>query len=697
MKIIIHLIVFIFIFSESFTQKIPDSLLVMLNDDNIADTTLINLYLKIAKGKKNDLDSALYYSKLGLKKSNEIGYAKGSIESYKSIAVVYYRKDKLIESVKNLTRALNISLNTGDKPNAVQCYGNIGEIYYQQGYYSKALEYYLKSLVIAEEIGQKRTYSYLYTNIGQIYLQQKKHKEALEYIQKNIDLAEQPGEKINLDKSYASIGKIYHEIGKIDLALEFYSKSLELYKEFDNKIGSVYAYQSIGDLFYEKKVFDKALGFYQQAKEISELVNSKFEIASSYALLGKYYFKTKKIDSASFYLMKSIEMAKEIGAIVTIKEASETLTQLYKKTNDYEKAFEAHVLYKEMSDSIDNQETDKRLAQLQMQHEFEKQSKENEAVQQAREESFQEDLRKRKLISYYLIGGIIIMIILLFLAVMNYRAYRKANDKLNMQKAAIQSKNEELQQIQEEILSQRDEIEIQRNDYAKLNATKDKFFSIIAHDLKNPFNTFINISDLLISNYKELPEEDMLEMFHLINTASKNTFALLENLLSWARTQTGKIKALRQKIDINKIANRNIQLLKLSAENKNIEISSDIPVNTYAFIDENMINTVIRNLVSNAIKFTKPGGKITLSVEDLGDKIEVQVSDTGIGIRDEVLPKLFKLDEFHTTPGTMKELGSGLGTIICKEFIEKNDGHISVESEVGVGTTFKFTLPKPRK
>lgn len=225
--------------------------------------------------------------------------------------------------------------------------------------------------------------------------------------------------------------------------------------------------------------------------------------------------------------------------------------------------------------------------------------------------------------------------------------------------------------------------------------TKDKFFSIIAHDLKGPFNALLGFSELLLKEYDNRDPEENKEMIKHIYNSSIHGFDLLNNLLEWARSQTGRIEFEPQDFSLNDLIRENILLISDAAYKKNIEVQNEITEYMLAFADRRMINTVVRNLISNALKFTKPGGKIILSHKKENQFIEVTVTDTGVGIKGENISKLFRLEESISTPGTDKEQGTGLGLILCKEFIEKNGGKIWLESEYGKGSKFKFTIPAP--
>lgn len=240
------------------------------------------------------------------------------------------------------------------------------------------------------------------------------------------------------------------------------------------------------------------------------------------------------------------------------------------------------------------------------------------------------------------------------------------------------------------------EIEIQNyiSKLKELNATKDKFFSIIAHDLRNPFNGILGFSKLLLEDIENSSTEEIKDMAELIYSSSESGYKLLENLLEWSRTQTGTIEFNPETLHLKGIVIETIAIAKTQALKKNIQISYKLIDPCYVVGDANMITTIIRNLLSNAIKFTPKNGRIEIKGIEINDKYEVSIIDTGVGIKKEDLEKLFRIDIHHTTKGTEKESGSGLGLILCKEFVEKHGGRIWVESDLGSGSKFKFTLMK---
>jgi len=238
-----------------------------------------------------------------------------------------------------------------------------------------------------------------------------------------------------------------------------------------------------------------------------------------------------------------------------------------------------------------------------------------------------------------------------------------------------------------------DEINRIAEELRQLNNTKDKFFSIIAHDLRNPFITILGFTDLLLTDYKELDESEIIFYLEEMKKSAEISHNLLQNLLQWSRSQTGRIEFNPTKILFKNLVNVNLELLQPTAANKEIQIKSEVVDDIYVQADEDMLNTIIRNLITNAIKFTPKGGTITIAAKEVGKYAEISVEDTGVGMSEATMANLFRLDTTHSTLGTNQEAGTGLGLILCKEFVEKHDGKIWVESKLGVGSKFIFYLP----
>ena len=224
----------------------------------------------------------------------------------------------------------------------------------------------------------------------------------------------------------------------------------------------------------------------------------------------------------------------------------------------------------------------------------------------------------------------------------------------------------------------------------QLNADKDRFISILAHDLRSPFNALLGLSEVLTEDIRKLDIDEIEDIANNINKSAQNTFNLLEDILMWARTQSGKIPFKPQKLSFTDICKDILEILNPNANAKNITINYFTADHINVFADIDMLKTVLRNLVSNAIKFTNNGGAININAEENSGNVTISVSDNGIGIKPDNLTKLFDISQVLTTKGTAKETGTGLGLLLCKEFVEKHGGKIWVESEVGKGSDFKF-------
>ena len=246
-------------------------------------------------------------------------------------------------------------------------------------------------------------------------------------------------------------------------------------------------------------------------------------------------------------------------------------------------------------------------------------------------------------------------------------------------------------EYQQEILKQKEELK-------KSNATKDKFFSIIAHDLRSPFQAMLGFSDILFNDFEKFDTNQQKDFIRLINTNIHNTFNLLDNLLLWSRSQEGSFRFNKKIINLYLLSNETSELLRQLAENKSIKLINQTSDNIYIEADKDMFSIILRNLISNAIKFTPKGGEIIIKSELIQTSknqglVKIIIDDNGIGISKAIQAKLFNISEEISTVGTEKEVGTGLGLILCKEFVEKHSGRIWVESEINKGSKFMFTMP----
>ena len=357
-----------------------------------------------------------------------------------------------------------------------------------------------------------------------------------------------------------------------------------------------------------------------------------------------------------------------------MQQCFDYLYQAYLGMGSYKEALKYKNKFEEISELIYAEASERKIEELVNKNEIEKKNLQidNLKIQQKNKEEQLAAVHK-----YNITLSILLFITALFafFFIRNYRDKRKTAKKLQEINHTTSKQNEKL---------------------TELNNTKDKFFSIIGHDLKGPLNSLTSFSQLLINHTSSLSEEEIRTIAKDLDKSLKNLYELLENLLGWARSQTGRIAFHPENFQIADLLKENVRLLSKAAHNKKIkmELIADDHVTTFA--DPNSIRTVIRNLLSNAIKFTHADGVISLYVDEWKDYIEIGIRDTGVGMSEEDKQKIFDVGSKHSTLGTNNEKGTGLGLILCKEFVERNQGNISVDSNPGEGTTFKFTLPKEK-
>lgn len=272
----------------------------------------------------------------------------------------------------------------------------------------------------------------------------------------------------------------------------------------------------------------------------------------------------------------------------------------------------------------------------------------------------------------------------------------KTHLELKKSRDKIKKHRDKLKDVNQQLASQRDELNKVNEQLQAINDSKDQFLSLIAHDLRGPFTSLVGFSNYLMTEIDDLSFDEIKKYSKFIYDSSNRTYVLLETLLKWARSQMGKMQVNAEKNDLYLVSSAAMEIVHVNANKKDVVLVNKVKKDTFAYFDSNMIDTVIRNLVSNSLKFTPAKGEIKLSVEDKDDFVEVLVADTGVGMSAEAVNNLFKIGVCVTTTGTEGEQGTGLGLILCKEFVEKNGGDIRVESKEGKGTTFFVTLPKAK-
>jgi signal transduction histidine kinase len=278
-----------------------------------------------------------------------------------------------------------------------------------------------------------------------------------------------------------------------------------------------------------------------------------------------------------------------------------------------------------------------------------------------------------------------------------FEQLKQKNEQLKKTYEDLEHQAQHLNKLYMQLIKNETFLRNTNEELKKLNEMKDRFFSIVSHDLRSPFAGILTMTDIIKNHANTFSKEELISMLKSLNETAQQTYKFIEDLLEWSRSQMGRIQMNIVEEDLHTIVTGTILTLKQQAEIKNIEINSRIQSGTFAMFDKNMMATIVRNLISNAIKFTPKGGKITLKAEAIEKEgkrfIRLAVSDTGVGMTEQQVANLFSLDKVQSTPGTEKEKGTGLGIMICRDFINKMNGELSVESKLNEGTTFFVDVP----
>jgi signal transduction histidine kinase len=552
-------------------------------------------------------------------------------------------------------------------------YNNLGVWYYSAASdYDAALNYHLLSLKKKEEIADTAGMAYSLSNIGSIYSKQNRNDKAIEHFKIGLEYAVKSNDLKISSILLNNLGVEYEQTEKYDISLDYYLRSAEIKKELNHTKSLALTYLNIGSIYKNLENYDRALEYYENSNKLLSKESDRYYKALIYNYIATIHKRKSEFQKAMYELNQSIQLAEEINDRNLLKENYEELHKVYFLIGNYKEAYIFQRKYLELHDSLFNEESDARMKEMEVKFETDKKIRENELLK--RQQQINElEIEKKTNRQYYLLAGSVILLLFLILIYGRYRLKKKTN--IVLEETNLKLTNSE-QKLKESI------------------ATKDKFFSIIAHDLRNPLSSLSLVSQVLDENSHELPEEKLKYYIGSIHKAANGLMDLVENLLNWARTQTNKIDINFEKLDIYKLINQNIALLKFSAEKKNINMLNTVPEKTVVFADINLLTTVIRNLLANAVKFTTENGNITISSVNYENELEIRIQDTGIGMSKEDLAKIFRIDVDTSSIGNSTEKGTGLGLILCKEFIELNRGIIRAESVEGEGSTFIIRIPR---
>lgn len=649
--------------------------------DNLNE--LANLY------SESKIDSAYFYAYKALETSIQIRYKSGEAGANYLLSYLNDRTGKLNEAIENMQQAIKLYTEINDSSYLVACYNNMGVLYSYGTEQKTSLEYFIKAMNLAETLNETFALSEAYSNIGTFYEYLEEYGSALKYYNKALEIDLKINNEHNIALSYITVGNINLKLQRLDNARDSLKKAQQLISLVSDNYRLTELNISLAKYYLEANQLDSAAIYIQFSKERNNAFNYDRLNADILMLDGELLFKLKKYKECLPFYDAAFEIYNEQKIHDNFREIYTQKATVYSHLGRHDKAYEMLQLAQNINDEFQPNEIAKVLGEFEHTEALKEEKEKLRLEQEIQTQKNRSELILMRAKLHGAIISIVFLIIIVGLVAYFYFAKRKHNLHLRENFKTIQ---EQKTLLEENFLTLKNNEE----KLSQLNATKDKFFSIIAHDLKNPFNVLIGLSDIVITDPEVRHSEEFEQIIDGIFQTAKSGYNLLDNLLEWARSQTGDLKYKPELWVMNEILALNINLFKESAKAKNIEICILNQTDYKVFADFNMVNFVVRNLLNNAIKFSYQNSKIEINQEQKDDFYSFTIQDFGIGMNSETQEKLFKIESTNPKAGTANEKGTGLGLIICKEFIEKNKGNIWVKSEPGRGSSFKFSLPNNR-
>lgn len=659
------------------------------------DSAKVEYLLNASRKYKYDNELAVEYAKNAESLSLDINYWLGIHKANKRLSEIFQKRGQFDQAIRYEENALLTAEYYDLIPQAIQTYKSISELYDKSNISQGVIENYFKGLEYTKSKKIKKEEANFNLLIANYYSKLKDFQEALIYYQNATTLFHSLDLKNKKALSVLGLGKSYFHINDLEKSSVFLDSSLALKNNFKNQNHIALVYTYMGKLYHTMK--DGKLAYVYFSKAILNVdQKDQYYTALIYSEFGEFLKDKNEFKKARKYLNTAYETASSISENFVLLEILKSMSELNYKLGQYKKAFEINQEYNQLKDKIYNLQKSNIISK------FKNKEKEDEKRQyrlvqdiEVYEES-QKQLKSQTLILFA-----VLFLIAVILAVLYYRfrlnqkqrkLLQDKNNEIMEQKAQLEELNDILTARNEEIGNINQNLEESKIDLQRSNATKDKFFSIIAHDLKNPIAGLMLSADLIITYFDKFTKDKLIKKLDEIRISSIEINNLVINLLDWARQQSGRIEYTPTDVDISDLVKQIEKMFRPNLINKNLTLETDIKEKHKVVADQNMVKTILRNIISNAIKFTPRNGKIVVKSVKSGGFIATRIKDSGIGIPEEVKDKLFIGNNF-TTKGTDNEGGTGLGLGLCKEFTEINKGEISVESELGKGTTFVIKLP----
>ena len=621
-----------------------------------SDTIAILKYITLSKKHiETNLDSAEIYANKAIEHSKKVNFYKGLGYGYSNLGIISEYRGAYAQSILNneqskeyfekgnLTKGIAISNQ----------YLGIGYFYLSE--YEKSLAYYFDALKSYDKLNFEEGIAAVNNNIGVVYESRKDLEKALEFYVKSYELKNKL--KMNASSSLANIANIYCEQDEFDKGLNYYFKAEKEKEKFKSNSGKASLYSNISRCYIELSEFSKAQSYILKAIKIDTSRNNLYGYSSDLQVYADLENARNNKQLALKKYLKSYEIAKSNDYLDIQINNTSKIGELYSSLGNYKKAYQFHSELLQIKDKVHFQENKEAIANLNVVYETEKKTQEITLL--SKENKIKDvTIERNRVVRIAFILGTFLLLLSLFLLFNRFRLKAKTNLILN-------AKNKELEE---------------------LNATKDKLFSIVAHDLKNPVSAFKTLTENMSKGFDKIPQELLQKLISQLRDSSTQLYDVLTNLLTWSNSQRDNIKVDKVKIVPKNLVDEIIGMYQINADLKSIKIVNELAQNFELSADKEIIHTAFRNLIMNAIKFTPEKGAVKTYQE--GNKIIIE--DNGIGMSENDINKLFDITKNAASIGDSSEKGTGLGLILCKELLDKAGINIKVESELEKGT--KITL-----
>lgn len=609
----------------------------------------------------------------------------------------YYYNQEYDQALGNYIKVMPYLLASGDSSLYLCSKNTIGLLYSFENLNEKALTEFLDIINFVDELD--------YTSIDMLPEKLNAiinmmslsnlpniHELVFDYAPEAITLATQLNDSVNLATIYNILGTSYKFGEKFSDALKNYKQANSIFSELGDNYHNAHVLNNMGALYDYYGLFDSAIYFYDMSLSEFERVGYMRGVAVSKLGIASVFANTYRFDEARESIYTVVDISKEYRFNNILLSAYEELVKIEEFNKNYQQAFVYSNKHYDLKDSI--------LA-LQNQEKLNKLLSDIEVIQKENEIQFlkAEKAKNRLLLNKNIrekqvaVTTAILLIIIVYIIVLLFRQKSKTNKILLSKNSKIEEQNHKLINMNAQIRAINKKLEQSRHDLVLSNNSKNRFFSILAHDLRSPLHNISGLSFLLHTRFNALNDDEKIGYASDIYSSCVQLNNLLENLLEWSRAQTNNILFSPKMIEPEKVVASAVHALLPVAGKKQIIINNTFDVKTKVYADSYMLETIFRNIINNGIKFTPVGGSVTITAGVLDSVFRISVADTGIGIKKDVLKHIFDVDSQSTQRGTQNEKGTGLGLVICKEFVDYHQGKIWVETEPGNGSVFHIDLP----